>query len=55
MKYVLIPPGIYGHETINLASNFSPQSFADKDSFLRALREVAPEMELFLENLGQYI
>ena len=27
---------------------------APKDSFLRALREVAPEMELFLENHGQY-
>ena len=26
-----------------------------KDSFLRALREFAPEMELFLENHGQYI
>ena len=26
-----------------------------KDSFLRALREVAPEMELFLENHGNYI
>ena len=26
-----------------------------KDSFLRALREVAPEMELILENHGQYI
>ena len=26
-----------------------------KDSFLKALREVAPEMELFLENHGQYI
>ena len=26
-----------------------------KDSFLRALREVAPEKELFLENYGQYI
>ena len=26
-----------------------------KYSFLRALREVAPEMELFLENYGQYI
>ena len=25
-----------------------------KVSFLRALREVAPEMELFLENYGQY-
>ena len=25
-----------------------------KDSFLRALREVAPEMELFLENHRQY-
>ena len=25
-----------------------------KDSFLRALREVAPEMVLFLENHGQY-
>ena len=28
---------------------------AHKDSFLRVLREVAPEMELFLENHGQYI
>ena len=26
-----------------------------KDSFLRALREVAPEMELFLENHGQFM
>ena len=26
-----------------------------KDSFLRALKEVAPEMELFLENNWQYI
>ena len=26
-----------------------------KDSFLRALREFAPEKELFLENYGQYI
>ena len=26
-----------------------------KDSFLKALREVVPEMELFLENHGQYI
>jgi len=26
-----------------------------KDSFLRALREVAPEMELFLKNHRQYI
>ena len=26
-----------------------------KDSFLRVKREVAPEMELFLENHGQYI
>ena len=26
-----------------------------KDSFLRDLREVAPEMKLFLENHGQYI
>ena len=26
-----------------------------KVSFLRALREVAPEMELFLENHGQYL
>ena len=26
-----------------------------KDSFLKALREVAPEMELFLENHGKYI
>ena len=34
---------------------FDEMSLAAKDSFLRALREVAPEMELFLENLGQYI
>ena len=26
-----------------------------KDSFLRALREVAPEMKLFLGNHGQYV
>ena len=26
-----------------------------KDSFLRALREVAPEMELFLENHWQFM
>ena len=26
-----------------------------KDSFLRALREVAPEIELFLGNIGQYV
>ena len=26
-----------------------------KDSFLRALREVAPEMELFLKNHWQYM
>ena len=26
-----------------------------KDSFIRALREVVPEMELFLENHGQFI
>ena len=31
------------------------QNIESKDSFLRALREVAPEMELFLENHGQYI
>ena len=31
------------------------QFFTTKDSFLRALREVAPEMELFRENHGQYI
>ena len=42
-------------------SNFWPNlAYTDdieaaKDSFLRALREVAPEMELFLENHGQYI
>ena len=30
---------------------FSPS----KDSFLRALREGAPEMEIFLENHGQYM
>ena len=30
-------------------------TYLPKDSFLRALREVAPEMELFLENHGQYI
>ena len=35
----------------NLFSNTLPH----KDSFLRALREVALEMELFLENHGQYI
>ena len=29
--------------------------FAIKDSFLRALREFAPEIELFLEKHGQYI
>ena len=29
--------------------------FDTKDSFLRALREVAAEMELFLENHGQYM
>ena len=38
---------------------FDPLSYGntsrDKDSFLKALREVAPDMELFLENLGQYI
>ena len=26
-----------------------------KDTFLRGLREVAPEMELFLDTHGQYI
>ena len=26
-----------------------------KDSVLRALREIAPEMELFLEKYGQYL
>ena len=30
-------------------------TFIHKDSFLRALREVAPEMELFLKNHWQYI
>ena len=30
-------------------------TFSTKDSFLRALGEVAPEMELFLENHGQYV
>ena len=35
--------------TKSFKKNFS------KDSFLRALREIAPEMELFLENHGQYI
>ena len=30
-------------------------SLLSKDSFLRALREVAPEMELFLGNHGHYI
>ena len=29
--------------------------YHSKDSFLRALREVAPEMELFLGDHGQYI
>ena len=31
------------------------QTNGAKDSFLRALKEVAPEMELFLENHGQYM
>ena len=31
------------------------QAEVSKDSFQRASREVAPEMELFLENHGQYI
>ena len=30
-------------------------SVGTKGSFLRALREVTPEMELFLKNHGQYI
>ena len=30
-------------------------TFSTKDSFLRALREVAPEMELFLENHLQHM
>ena len=30
------------------------KSLASKDSFLRVLREVAPEIELFLENHEQY-
>ena len=37
---------------IHVSANFSDHL---KDFFLRALREVAPEMELFLENHGQYI
>ena len=32
-----------------------PNVHITKGSFLRALREVAPEMELFLENDGHYI
>ena len=31
------------------------KTFGNKDSFLRALREVVPEIELFMENHGQYI
>ena len=43
--------GTYTFEMCILCSSVS---FPLKDSFLRALREVAPEMELFLENHGQY-
>ena len=32
-----------------------PNVYATKDSFLRALTEVAPEMELFQENHGQHM
>ena len=32
-----------------------PKVYDCKVSLLRALREVAPEIELFLEKLGQYI
>ena len=38
-----------------LALNHALQYKCTKDSFLRALREVAPEMELFLENHGQHM
>ena len=46
--------------TLCLLEKFSIPQFEtkilnSKDSFLRALREVVPEMELFLENHGQYI
>ena len=40
---------------IGVFTRFFAASFIIKDSFLRALREVTPEMELFLENHGQYI
>ena len=36
-------------------SQFETKILNSKDSFLRALREVVPEIELFLENHGQYI
>ena len=39
----------------NIVALFENILLTAKDSFLRALREVAPEMELFLENHGQYI
>ena len=38
-----------------IADNQLLKSISNKDSFLRALRELAPEMELFLEHHGQYI
>ena len=37
---------------MKIRNNMRPQF---KDSFLRALRKFAPEMELFLENHGQYM
>ena len=45
---------ILGLLTGSLGSNLGTTRTPAKDSFLRALREVAPEMELFLENHGQY-
>ena len=44
--------GTYTFEMCILCSSVS---FPLKDSFLRALREVVPETELFLENHGQYV
>ena len=40
---------IWGMKSLNL------KRLATKDSFLRALTEVVPEMELFQENHGQHM
>ena len=47
-------PIIYTMYKINFKKN-TFRGVVPKDSFQRALRKVAPEMELFLENQGQYI